>query len=95
MLLKHFLESKGLPTKVTPKQSLKNTYEKTDTKITWIQLHGEVDGQDYLVMSATLAQNFEKDKAILHEAQVQWSDDAECWGLIMPATCTTFDDIEL
>ena len=95
MLLKHFLKSKGLETKVTPKQSLKNNYEGTETKITWLQLQGEVDGQDYLVMSATLAQNFEKDASIIHKAQVQWSDDADCWGLIMPATCKSFDEIEL
>lgn len=95
MLLKHFLESKGLLAKVTPKQSLKNNYEGTETKITWVQLPGEVDSQDYLVMSATLAQNFEKDASILHQSQVQWSDEAECWGLIMPASCKTFDEIEL
>lgn len=92
MTIKQFL---GNPdkVKVLPKQSLKNCYAGTDTKITWIQLPQVVDGQDYLVMSATLAANFAKDQKILAKAQVKLTEEG--WGLVMPASCVDLGEIEL
>lgn len=91
MTLKQFCSKYGLD-KPAAKRSLKNNYQGTETKITWLTLSDEVDGQDYLVMSATLAAAFEADKSILKTAQVQKTDEG--WGLIMPATCEDLGEIE-
>ena len=56
-------------------------------------MNGFIDGQDYLVMSATLAAKYLEDKSILKSCQVQKS--AEGWGLIMPATCEVVETVEL
>lgn len=91
MTLKAFCSKHGLD-KPVARRSLKNNYKDTDTKIVWLQLSDEVDGQDYLVMSANLAAKFEKDKSILKTAQVQKTDEG--WGLIMPATFEDLGEIE-
>lgn len=91
MTLKQFCSNHGLD-KPVAKRSLQNNYKGTETKITWLALSNEVEGQDYLVMSATLAAAFETDKSILKTAQVQKT--SEGWGLIMPASCENLGEIE-
>lgn len=83
MTLKQFCEKHGLD-KPAVQRSKKNNYEGTNTKITWMQLSDEVDDQDVLVMSASLAAEYEKDKSILKTAQVKKT--SEGWGLIRPSS---------
>lgn len=91
MTLKQFCSNHGLD-KPFAKRSKENNYKGSDQKIIWLSLSNEVDGQDYLVMSATLAAAFENDKSILKSAQVQKT--SEGWGLVMPATCEDLGEIE-
>lgn len=91
MTLKQFCSNHGLE-KPSAKRSKEKNYQGTNQKIIWLTLSDEVDGQDYLVMSATLAAAFEADKSILKTAQVQKTEEG--WGIVMPATCEDLGEIE-
>lgn len=92
MTVKDFLTTHGISTKTRVERSKSNNYEGTDTKITWLKLQQAVEGQDVLVMSATLAAKYLEDKSILQSCQVQHTEHG--FGLIMPANVDIVEEIE-
>lgn len=69
-----------------------STYENTETPIIYLSLSKKFKGQDYLVLSKTSAENllrYKNDweqKEFLSTCQVVFSEEADCYGIIMPPT---------
>jgi len=67
-----------------------STYENSETPIIYLSLSKKFKGQDYLVLSKTSAENllrYKNDweqKEFLSTCQVVFSEEADCFGVIMP-----------
>ena len=86
MNLKEFYTAHDLSTKgVKLRESEKQTYKGTDEKILYIELPKEVEGQDYLVCSRTLASKLRSKELKLGEARVQFDEDFGQYGLVCPS----------
>ena len=84
----HGLSGKGLDIRESTK-----TYEGSEEPILYIQLSKEVEGQDYLVCSKTLASKLRDKSLTLAEANVQLTEEG--YGLICPQTTKVFATVDL
>lgn len=99
MNIKSFFQKYNLDTKVDILESSK-TYKDRDGKATtenilYLSFDSEIGdtGQDYLVMSRTLASKVREDNQELAKAQV--TETEEGWGLICAATVKVLGTISL
>lgn len=93
MKIKTFFEQHSLSTKGIELRESSKTYEDSTDKILYIQLPMEVEEQDFLVCSHTLAQKLRDKSLTLREAEVVHSDVG--FGLICPQTTTVIETIDL
>ena len=93
MKIKAFYESHGLSTQGVEIRESSRKYEKSDDLILYIQLPLEVDGQDFLVCSHTLATKLRDKSLTLRDAEVTSSEFG--WGLICPQTTKVIETIDL
>ena len=75
-----------------------NTYEDSQTGIVYLLLSEEFKGQDHLVMSKTSAETLlakpeEERMAFLASCEVTYSEDAECYGIVMPQSTKSLGTI--
>lgn len=92
MNIKEFFEKHHLSTNIEVLQSEK-PYKGTEENILYLQLDEEVDGQDYLVMSRTLAAKVREDLDELKTASVTKTEEG--WGLICHSKVTSLGTISL
>ena len=82
------------------KQSLKSYYEGTDIPIVYLTLQEEYKGQDYLVMSKSVAQEYlsigddDEKKEFLLKCTVSYSKETDCYGITMPQTSVTIAEYQ-
>ena len=82
------------------KQSLTSYYEGTDIPIVYLTLQEEYKGQDYLVMSKSVAQEYlsigddDGKKEFLLKCTVSYSKEADCYGITMPQTYVTIAEYQ-
>lgn len=93
MNIKDFFEKNGLNTKGIEILQSEKCYKGTTENILYLSLDDEVDGQDYLVMSRTLAGKVRENTAELATASVTKTEEG--WGLICHSTVTVLDTISL
>ena len=93
MKIKTFFEQHSLPTKGIELRESNKTYEDSNDKILYIQLPIEIDEQDFLVCSHTLAQKLRDKSLSLRDAEVTRSDVG--YGLICPQTTVVIETIDL
>lgn len=92
MTVAQFLSSHGVDlSNVSFEQSKQNTYDETDTPISWLQLPVEVEHQDYLVLSATAASRILKGELKLRDCDAKYSAEAEAYGITCPKDVNTLD----
>ena len=97
MTIKEFFNKHGLQKNLDILESSK-TYKDADGKTTsekilYINLSGDVDGQDYLVLSRNLAKKVRENQDELTKAQVQSTEFG--WGLICASTVKVFGEVTL
>ena len=97
MTIKEFFSKNNLQKNLDILESSK-TYKDADGKTTsekilYINLSGDVDGQDYLVLSRNLAKKVRKDANEITKAQVQSTEFG--WGLICASTVTVLGSVSL
>ena len=93
MDIKDFFRNYGLRTSNIEVKQSSNCYAGTDDPILYINLDKEVDGQDYLVMSHTLATKVAQDINELTSASVTCTEAG--WGLISHSTVTVLGTVSL
>ena len=93
MKIANFFKANDLSGKGVELRESSKTYEKSNDKILYIQLQKEVDDQDFLVCSHTLAQKLRDKSLKLAEAEVVRTDVG--YGLICPQTTVVIDTIDL
>ena len=94
MKIKDFYTAHSLRTEgVELRESEKKTYEGTSEKILYIQLPMEVEGQDFLVCSRTLAAKLRDKSLSLRDAHVTSTEFG--YGLICPQTTKVIETIDL
>lgn len=93
MNIKDFFCKNGLNTEGVEVLQSEKTYQGTTEPILYLSLESEVDGQDYLVMSRTLAEKVREDLGELAKASVSHTDQG--WGLICHSTVTVLGTISL
>lgn len=93
MNIKDFFKKNGLNTESVEVLQSEKTYQGTTEPILYLSLDGEVDGQDYLVMSRTLASKVREDLGELATASVSKTEQG--WGLICHSTVTVLGTISL
>lgn len=86
MTFKQFIENFGIDVeRCSVNQSETQCYEGSSDPVMWIGLNQPVDGQDWLVLSHTLATKVAQDKAEIAKADVKLDPD-HGWGLICHST---------
>ena len=93
MKIKDFYTAHSLSTKGVELRESEKTYEGSQEKILYIQLPQEVEGQDFLVCSRTLAAKLRDKSLTLREADVTSTDFG--YGLICPQTTKVIETIDL
>ena len=85
MTFANFLATHNIDaTQVVVEQSKKNCYNDTNVKIMWVTLPVEVQGQDYLVLSATAAERVIKKELRILSCDAKFSLEANCYGIVCP-----------
>jgi len=93
MNIKAFYTAHNLSTKGVELRESSKTYEGTSEKILYIQLPTEVEDQDFLVCSKTLASKLRSKELKLSDADVAHGDFG--YGLICPQTTKVIETIDL
>lgn len=93
MKIKQFFEENNLNLKIEINQSERKNYEGSKDPILYLSLERPVDGQDYLVLSHSLATKVQKDPSAIKEADAKLTEFG--WGLICRAQVTTIATVEL
>ncbi len=93
MNIKDFFKRNNLNTENVEILQSEKTYQGTTENILYLSLDGEVDGQDYLVLSRTLASKVREDLGELASASVSKTEQG--WGLICHSTVTVLGTISL
>lgn len=93
MNIKAFYTAHNLSTKGVELRESEKTYEGSQEKILYIQLPMEVEGQDFLVCSHTLATKLRDKSLTLRDADVTETDFG--YGLICPQTTKVIETIDL
>lgn len=87
----HDLSGKGIELRETNVK----TYEGTTDKILYINLPKQIEGQDFLVCSRTLASKLRSKDLTLKEACVSHDEDTDLIGLVCPATTKVIETVDL
>lgn len=93
MKIKDFYTAHSLRTEGVELRESSKTYEGSQEKILYIQLPMEVEGQDFLVCSRTLAAKLRDKSLTLRNADVTLTDVG--YGLICPQTTKVIETIDL
>lgn len=93
MNIKDFFKRNNLNTENVEILQSEKCYKGTTENILYLSLDSEVDGQDYLVMSKTLASKVREDIGELATASVSKTEQG--WGLICHSTVTVLGTISL
>ena len=93
MKIKDFYTAHNLRTEGVELRESSKTYEDTNEKILYIQLPMEVEDQDFLVCSRTLAAKLRDKSLTLRDAHVAHGDYG--YGLICPQTTKVIETIDL
>lgn len=93
MTIQNFFKHFGLSTKGIQIKQSEKTYQGTTDHILFITLDEEVSGQDYLVMSHSLAIKVADDPSVLSTASVTHTEQG--WGLICASTVTVLGTVDL
>lgn len=93
MNIKAFYTAHNLPTTGVELRESGKTYEGTSEHILYIQLPMEVEDQDFLVCSRTLASKLRSKELSLAQAHVARGDYG--YGLICPQTTKVIETIDL
>ena len=93
MNIKAFYTAHNLPTKGVELRESNKTYEDTNEKILYIQLPMEVEDQDFLVCSRTLASKLRSKELKLSDADVAHGKYG--YGLIFKQTTKVIETIDL
>lgn len=93
MNIKDFFKKNNLNTENVEILQSEKCYQGTTEPILYLSLDDEVDNQDYLVMSRTLASKVREDIGELAKASVSKTEQG--WGLICHSTVTVLGTISL